>query len=81
MDIPTHAGERIATPFLWPVSDYRFNGISWSEPVFILVNYTALITVFAYIIYFTSKTNKKNNSDKNNHNNNSNITKIKGHGQ
>src|SRR3989338_10616571 len=59
LDIPTHTGESIATPFLWPVSEYRFNGISWSEPVFMMVNYTALITVFVYIFYSASKTKKK----------------------
>ena len=47
IDIPTHS--RYTTPFLWPVSHYRFTGIGWWERWFIIVNYTALAIVFVVL--------------------------------
>lgn len=44
IDIPTHS--RYTTPFLWPLSDYRFRGVGWWEPWFMAVNYAALAMVF-----------------------------------
>ncbi len=44
IDIPTHS--RYTTPFLWPVSGYRFTGIGWWEHWFIAANYSALAFVF-----------------------------------
>jgi hypothetical protein len=44
IDIPTHS--RYTTPFLWPLSRYRFVGIGWWEHWFMVVNYTALAIVF-----------------------------------
>ena len=39
MDIPTHSMRFYATPFLWPLSSYRFDGISWAQPWFMILNY------------------------------------------
>ena len=45
-DIPTHSYEFYATPFLWPISDLKFNGIQWSEWWFMILNYGALLVVY-----------------------------------
>jgi hypothetical protein len=46
IDIPSHSLRFFATPFLWPLSDYRFDGISWANRWFMLANYTALLIVY-----------------------------------
>lgn len=46
IDIPTHSYKFYPTPFLWPISDFKFNGFLWSAPWFIILNYTALAIVF-----------------------------------
>jgi hypothetical protein len=46
IDMPTHSARFFPTPFLWPVSSYRVSGISWANPWFMLVNYSALATVY-----------------------------------
>ncbi len=56
MDIPTHTLEFYPTPFLWPLSDYRFDGISWGTPQFLIINYTILIIIFAFLYYKKNKT-------------------------
>lgn len=50
IDIPTHSKEFFATPFLWPVSDFRVDGISWGAPWFMIVNYAALVIVYWYLL-------------------------------
>ncbi|MGC9971342.1 MAG: hypothetical protein ABSE56_12215 [Bryobacteraceae bacterium] len=54
IDIPTHSLRFFATPFLWPLSDYRFNGISWANRWFMLSNYTALVIVYI-LLWRTSR--------------------------
>lgn len=46
IDIPTHSYKFYPTPFLWPVSDFKFDGFLWSEPWFMILNYSALAVVF-----------------------------------
>jgi hypothetical protein len=46
MDIPTHSYKFYPTPFLWPFSDWKFNGFSWGQWWFIILNYSLLIFVF-----------------------------------
>lgn len=50
-DIPTHSDRFFPTPFLWPVSSYRFDGISWATGWFMLLNYGALLVVFLVIAH------------------------------
>jgi membrane-bound metal-dependent hydrolase YbcI (DUF457 family) len=45
MDIPTHSAH-FPTPFLWPLSSYRFVGISWRQWWFMALNYSALAVIF-----------------------------------
>ncbi|MFA5934127.1 MAG: hypothetical protein WC795_02820 [Candidatus Paceibacterota bacterium] len=56
IDIPTHAQGFYLTPFLWPVSEYRFtHGIRWSEQWFMIVNYSSLLLVYGYFLINKSK--------------------------
>ena len=59
MDIPTHSREFLPTPFLWPLSDWQFPGISWGNGWFMLVNYILIIAAFIYISIKNKKTRKK----------------------
>lgn len=49
IDIPTHSSRFFPTPFLWPISDFTVNGISWGNPWFMAVNYSALLLVWIWI--------------------------------
>jgi len=51
IDIPTHSLELFPTPFLWPISDYRFDGISWSSPVIMIPNILLLSSVYGVWMY------------------------------
>jgi hypothetical protein len=58
IDIPSHDIEFYATPFLWPISEYRFPyGISWANKWFMIINYSALVLVWGGILI--SKLKKK----------------------
>ncbi len=46
IDIFTHSFRYYATPFLWPVSDIRFNGLPWWTPWFWCSTYAALAIVY-----------------------------------
>jgi hypothetical protein len=48
VDIPTHSIRFFPTPFLWPLSDFKVNGISWGEKWFMRLNYGSLIVLYAY---------------------------------
>lgn len=57
IDIPSHSGTFFPTPFLFPISDYRFlNGISWGNTTFMIINYSLLLLVSIY--FFFLKKNK-----------------------
>jgi hypothetical protein len=46
IDIFTHSFRFYATRFLWPLSDYRFDGIAWRTPWFWACTYIALALVY-----------------------------------
>lgn len=58
IDIPTHSYRFYPTPVFWPLSAWRFNGLSWATPWFMAVNYLALLSVYAIIL------RKKRNASK-----------------
>jgi hypothetical protein len=59
IDIPSHAGGFYLTPFLFPISDYKFtHGISWAHPVFMLVNYSALLIAWGMVLFYKYKNRK-----------------------
>src|SRR3989338_8234808 len=60
-DIPTHSTRFFPTPFLWPLSDYVFNGMSWAISWFMLVNYGSLLLVFIVIAHNRAKEKKLKN--------------------
>jgi len=49
IDIPTHSYKFYPTPFLWPISNFKFGGISWAEPWFMILNYSSLLIISAFI--------------------------------
>jgi hypothetical protein len=51
IDIPTHSYQFYPTPFLWPFSDWKFNGLSWATPWFMIFNLTALAVVWGTILW------------------------------
>lgn len=52
IDIPTHVIAFFPTPFLFPLSDYRFPyGIQWSNQWFMIINYVALLLVWGKIAF------------------------------
>lgn len=57
IDIPTHSTQFYSTPFLWPISDIKFDGLSWGTPWFLALNYLVVI-----IVYFAYLRKKKVNS-------------------
>ena len=58
IDIPTHSSRFFPTPFLWPLSSYTFDGISWFSPWFMILNYSTLLVVFVVIAYNRAKGKK-----------------------
>jgi hypothetical protein len=51
IDIPTHGIEFFPTPFLWPLSDYRFDGISWGHPYIFFTNIALLALAYAWFLF------------------------------
>lgn len=51
IDIPTHSLDLFPTPFLWPLSDYRFDGIGWRSPIIMIPNIVLLGTVYGLWYY------------------------------
>lgn len=58
IDIPTHSGQFFPTPFLWPVSEYYFNGISWGTPWFMILNYSFLVVAYVWLYTQNGKTHR-----------------------
>ena len=46
IDIPTHSYKFYPTPFLWPFSEWKFDGFSWGQPWFMILNYSAIIIIY-----------------------------------
>jgi hypothetical protein len=49
IDVFTHKADFLPTPFLWPLSSYAFNGISWGSSTFFIINYSLVILAILYI--------------------------------
>lgn len=55
IDIPTHLLKHFPTPMLWPISNFKINGlIYWREPLFMVLDIALLI-----IVYWTVFVRKK----------------------
>lgn len=51
IDIPTHSLNLFPTPFLYPLSDYRFNGIPWDHPYVLIPNILFLVYLYGIWIF------------------------------
>jgi hypothetical protein len=60
LDVPTHTESFFPTPFLFPVSDFKVDGISWGNSYFMLGNYGALAV--AYFFYFRRESQRRKTS-------------------
>ncbi len=59
IDIPSHAIGFYPTPFLFPLSDYRFPyGVAWSNTYYMIINYSALLIVWGGIMISKIKDRK-----------------------
>jgi len=56
IDIPSHSKDFFPTPFLWPLSDLSINGVSWGNPIFMIVNYSGLAIVYGWFIILARRT-------------------------
>ena len=48
VDFFTHSIEFFPTPILWPISDYRFDGVPWSNPYVLVINFVLIFVIFFY---------------------------------
>ena len=48
LDFFTHSIQYFPTPILWPLSDYRFNGIPWSNSYIMFGNIICIFMIFIY---------------------------------
>ncbi len=51
IDIPTHSLALFPTPFLWPISDFKVNGIGWDNPIILIPDAFLLILAYALWLY------------------------------
>ncbi|MFH1852590.1 MAG: hypothetical protein ABIA75_09620 [Candidatus Neomarinimicrobiota bacterium] len=51
IDIPTHSLELFPTPFLWPLADFKFDGIGWEHPAVLLTDIGLLFGVYLIWLY------------------------------
>ena len=56
LDIFTHSEEFFPTPFLWPLSDARVNGMPWSDPRIFFGNMVLLALLYAWLYLRRRKT-------------------------
>ncbi len=61
LDIPFHDAKFFPTPFLWPISSYTFDGVSWGHPYIFYPNVILLIlsVSFFFLLPMGRKTIRK----------------------
>ncbi len=52
MDIPTHSTEFFPTPFLWPFSTFKVNGIPWSHPIIFFPDVVLLLVLYLWFFVY-----------------------------
>jgi len=50
IDIPSHTRTFLPTPFLWPVSKWKFPGFNWGARWFMILNYLSIVIVLLIIL-------------------------------
>jgi len=58
IDIPTHSFGLFPTPFLWPLTNFKIDGIHWGSPLILIPNFAMLIILYLFWLFNRSK--KKN---------------------
>ena len=48
VDFFTHSIKFFPTPILWPISEYRFDGVPWSNPYVLGINFIVIFFIFFY---------------------------------
>jgi membrane-bound metal-dependent hydrolase YbcI (DUF457 family) len=51
IDIPTHSLTLFPTPFLWPISYFRVDGIGWDNPIILAIDIVLLVAVYSLWLY------------------------------
>ena len=51
IDIPTHAMALFPTPFLWPISNFKVDGINWDSPMIWAIDIILLIAAYSLWLY------------------------------
>lgn len=65
IDIPTHSLTLFPTPFLWPVSDLRVNGIGWDNAVILGIDAILLLAAYAQWLFPRLLTRHRSRSSEN----------------
>lgn len=50
IDIPTHSNDYYPVPFLYPLTNKGFDGVAWTTPWLLGLNYVGLLAVYAVLI-------------------------------
>ena len=58
VDIPTHSTAFFPTPFLWPLSDFRVDGVSWGHPYIFIPNVVFIVVLYSIFYIRKRKQNK-----------------------
>ena len=58
IDIPSHSSAFFPTPFLWPLSNFHFEGIGWGNPIIFVPNLIILGIIYTIIFYRKNSKNK-----------------------
>jgi hypothetical protein len=58
IDIPTHSIGLFPTPFLWPFSNFKIDGMHWDSALILIPNFALLIILYSFWFY---KQRVKNN--------------------
>lgn len=61
-DVFSHSDKFFPTPFLFPLSDFHIDGVSWADPIFMIVNYTLILAVYLWLYKFRRRGEIKYNS-------------------
>jgi membrane-bound metal-dependent hydrolase YbcI (DUF457 family) len=48
IDIPTHSVALFPTPFLWPISNVKVDGIGWDNPIILAIDIIMLIAAYSF---------------------------------
>lgn len=57
VDIPTHSYKFFPTPFLWPVLDFKVDGVSWGHPYIFFPNIALLILLYLWFFIIKKRKN------------------------